>query len=62
MGKAKNKTGIVKTFTADTNVRNVTANQKSKTVYKNVLGSPFIPTWPTVHTDLGQTILTQLLA
>lgn len=50
-----------KTFIADTNVRNVTATEKTKTVYKNVLGSPFILKWPTIHTDLGQTILSQLI-
>ncbi|GAA5799169.1 hypothetical protein HPULCUR_004579 [Helicostylum pulchrum] len=51
----------VKTFVAEKNVRNVTATEKKKTIYKNVLGSPFIIKWPTIHTELGQTILTQLL-
>jgi hypothetical protein len=50
-----------KVFHADKNVRNVTAAEKKKTVYKNVLGSPFILKWPTIHTDLGQTVLTELL-
>lgn len=51
----------VKTFVAENNVRNVTATEKKKTIYKNVLGSPFIIKWPIIHTEMGQTILTQLL-
>ncbi|GAN10566.1 hypothetical protein MAM1_0370c10109 [Mucor ambiguus] len=50
-----------KVYTNVKNVRNVTAVQNKKTVYKNVVASPFILKWPNVHTDLGQTILTQLV-
>jgi hypothetical protein len=50
-----------KVFTAQANVRNVTANQNKKTVYKGVVNSPFVLKWPSIHTDLGQTILNQLI-
>lgn len=50
-----------KTFSTQHNVRNVTANQNKKTVYKAVVNSPFMLKWPSVHTDLGQTIFTQLI-
>ncbi|KAI8069775.1 uncharacterized protein B0P05DRAFT_550827 [Gilbertella persicaria] len=50
-----------KVFTSVQNVRSTTANQTKKTVFKHVLASPFILKWPTIHTDLGQTILSQLL-
>ncbi|KAL9538668.1 hypothetical protein MBANPS3_010762 [Mucor bainieri] len=50
-----------KVYTNVKNVRNVTAVQNKKTVYKNVVGSPFVLKWPTIHTDLGQTTLTQLV-
>ncbi|KAK4511966.1 uncharacterized protein ATC70_003965 [Mucor velutinosus] len=50
-----------KVYTNVKNVRHVTAVQNKKTVYKNVVASPFILKWPNVHTDLGQTILTQLV-
>ncbi|KAI9481454.1 MAG: hypothetical protein EXX96DRAFT_566801 [Benjaminiella poitrasii] len=49
-----------KVVKATKNVRNISAMQNRKTVYKSVLGSPFILKWPTIHPDLGQTILTQL--
>ncbi|OBZ90131.1 hypothetical protein A0J61_01819 [Choanephora cucurbitarum] len=50
-----------KVYTSLQNVRTAAANQEKKTVFKHVLASPFILKWPTIHTDLGQTILDQLL-
>lgn len=43
------------------NIRNVTANQHKKTIYKAVVNSPYVLKWPSIHTDLGQTVITQLI-
>ena len=51
----------VKVFIAEKSVRKTTATEKKKTVYKHVLDSPFVLKWPKVHSDLGATILTELL-
>lgn len=50
-----------KVFVAEKNVRNTTAKEKHKDVYKHVLDSPFVLKWPKVQPQVGEANLTALL-